>query len=67
MIYKAIFLIFLTGCKLFATIKILIVLLVTNLTCITNSRFSTKKLLFFISMFTTKISSVTTKSDCNWT
>ena len=43
MIYKAIFLIFLTGCKLFATIKILIALLVTNLTCITNSRFSTKK------------------------
>ena len=51
MIYKAVFRIFLTGCRLFGALKILTVLLVTELTsiaknCFTNSVFSTKNDLF---------------------
>ena len=62
------FRIFLTGCKLFATIKILIILLVTDLTSSTknfsNSIFSTKisnltKMTYSNSIFITKISHLT--------
>ena len=67
------FRIFLTGCSLFATIKILVILLVTDLTSSTkttfsNSMTSTKisnltKNDFFYSMFNTKISDLTKKSN----
>ena len=51
MIYKAVFRIFLTGCRLFAALEILTVLQVTELTSIaknyfSNSVFSTKNDLF---------------------
>ena len=57
------FRIFLTGCRLFATIKILVILLVTNLTSNTknyffNSMFNTKNDFFSNSVFSTKISDI---------
>ena len=50
------FRIFLTGCRLFATAKILVILLVTDLTSITKS-------FFFNSMFSTKISDLNRLSN----